>query len=254
MFNNLRLIEWQSLVGEGVTGAQLVTAQGVAKRNLPDHPYVVANEHVSGEIGRFLGLPLPPSYVLKLEDGEPIFISMNFNPGGDELPPIIPNVLTTVFPVESAGILVYDIFIGNSDRHSKNLAFDRKTKQVAVFDHSHALFGYIPGMGAARLQSLLEDVHLGISGLTEKNGHGGNRHCLLDVLDDPLPIGEWVDKIQQLPRYLLNRLSTDTSLLGVTGAEATALSTYLKERQKQLPILVKQHQAEFKKISQWGLI
>ncbi|ULH16022.1 PEP/pyruvate-binding domain-containing protein [Deinococcus sp. KNUC1210] len=85
MITNLRLVSWNKPVGQGVTGAQFVTAEGIGKTN-DQHQYIVTNEYVSGEIGRFLGLPVPPSYVITTDAGKPVFISMNFNPRGDDLP------------------------------------------------------------------------------------------------------------------------------------------------------------------------
>lgn len=254
MLTNLRLIAYGKAVGEGVTGARFATAEGVVKNNLENHPYVVANEYVAGEIGRFLGLPLPPGHVVMSDANEPLFLSMNFNPRGEDLPPAIPQFVAQLFPEEAAGTLVFDAFIGNSDRHLGNLALDLPTRQLAVFDHSHALFGYIPHQGTGRLDALCDTNHPGICDFPEEGGHGGNRHCLLDVLTQPLAITSWVEKVEQIPDYFLSRLSADTVKLGASAAEADSLRRYLTHRKTALRSILEARRTEFTQIQQWGLL
>jgi hypothetical protein len=230
-----------------------VTAEGIGKTN-DQHQYIVTNEYVAGEIGRFLGLPVPPSYVVTTDAGKPVFISMNFNPRGADLPPIIPSMLVQLFPEEAAGILMFDAFIGNLDRHNGNLAIDIATRQLAVYDHSHALLGPLPSMGAQRLSNLNTAGSLGIHNYPEPAGHAGNRHCLLDEVSDASHIGAWLDKIEGIPDYFLTRLSDESVKLGLTPPERDALKRYLTHRKRNLRAMVQGQKQEFKKVTQWGLI
>lgn len=253
MFNNLQLVSWGKPIGQGVTGAQYVTAEGVAKVwDATNAPYVVANEYVAAEIARFIGLPVPPSYALKDMQQRPAFVSMNFNPRKLALPPAIPPIVARSFPIESAGVVIFDALIGNSDRHNRNLAHDLVTRSLAVFDHSHSLLGYLPNLGVQRLAGLQQ--LLGITGVQEPAGHMGNRHCLLDALTDYQAVDLWLRRIEQIPDYFLERLSADSIMLGVQPAEAQALSRFLIARKVALRQLVRAQQNEFRNIVQWGII
>lgn len=254
MLESLRIIAWGKPLGDGITNARYATVEGVAKVNNPGHPYVVANEYVAGEIGHFLGLPLPPSFVTRAADNTPLFLSVNFNPRGDDLPPVIPAMVARSHPDIAVGTLVYDMLIANSDRHNRNLVFDMTSAQIAIFDHSHALFGYLPAQGEQRLDNLLTHSHMGICAFPEPGGHDGNRHCLLDQVSDTRALMTWIDKVEQIPDYFLNRISADTVKLGVTQAEADTLRRYLNQRKASLRGIIAAQQSEFRKVTQWGII
>ncbi|MBL0035370.1 MAG: hypothetical protein IPP26_06280, partial [Flavobacteriales bacterium] len=66
-------------------------------------------------------------------------------------------------PFLATGLLLFDIWVANCDRHVKNFEVDYSTTPVSmnIFDHGHALFGYVGGQGEARLNALMN--RLGIS-------------------------------------------------------------------------------------------
>lgn len=169
-------------LGIGVAGARFVQLSAVAKDNT-QAPYCIPNELICAELGRFLRLPVPPVGIVSQSSGAPLFASLNFNLTGNSLPPV--NVVKCVqqLPQLSAGLLLFDIWITNCDRHPENFSVDflASPPQMNVFDHSHAFFGYVSGGGEARLDALRH--RLGISWTTNSVVDSGrHRHCLLDVL------------------------------------------------------------------------
>ncbi|ULH16023.1 hypothetical protein MF271_05150 [Deinococcus sp. KNUC1210] len=168
--------------------------------------------------------------------------------------PVIPTMLVQLFPEQAAGILIFDAFIENLDRHAGNLAIDMVSRELAVYDHSHALLGPLPGKGAQRLSDLNAAGSLGIHNYPEPAGHFGNRHCLLDEVSDASHLGAWLDKIEGIPDYFLTRLSDESVKLGLSPAERDALKRFLLQRKKNLRAMVQGQSKEFKKVTQWGLI
>jgi hypothetical protein len=73
--------------------------------------YTVPNEHICGEIGRFLGLPIPPGGLCYKQghDPEHFFASLNFNLTAAMLPPIDPADCVRSLAFESTGIVLFDI-------------------------------------------------------------------------------------------------------------------------------------------------
>lgn len=139
-------------------------------------PYSVFNELICGELGRFIRLPVPPFAVTYHEaDGsKPLFSSLDFNNTRDTLPPIIPeSCVERVLPL-CAGILVFDIFIANRDRHDENLLADNadRPKAMHVFDHDQALLGGSPAYPFSGIERLEKTVdRLGITGSSITGGH-----------------------------------------------------------------------------------
>ena len=152
--------------------APLRAGYGLSLIHISNAPYCVPNEVVCGEIGRFLGLPVPPAGVVYTPKGDDLFYaSLDFNLTGNALPPVNVTKCVSVLPRESAGVLLFDILIANSDRHGRNLSvdFSAKPPRMNIFDHGHALFGKDAGNGVARLEKLSD--RLGVS--------AGSRTCLL---------------------------------------------------------------------------
>lgn len=252
MFRALKVVTYGKAIGIGVTGAQYCGVEGVLKRNHISHPYIVANEYVSAEIARFIGLTIPPSYSCFDDSGEPIFISLNFNSKKSSLPPIIPRSVMAGVPFVCAGTVVLDILIANSDRHNGNLAYDMKTRTLAIFDHTHALFGYIPKLGIDRLDGLKDDI--GILGKVEKHGHSGNKHCFVDLLSSFADVEQWIQRVEQIPTYVLESLCSRVEKLGITRAESDSLFRFLTIRKTKLRSLISSNKTDFKSILQWGLL
>ena len=176
-----RILSFDRQMGIGVAGSWQVRISAVAKCNGPSVPYCIPNELICAELGRVIGLPIPPAGVIHAPSAAVAlwFASLDFNLTGNTLPPVDPVQCCARLPDLSTGLLLFDIWVANCDRHAGNFSVDSLAQpvQMSVFDHSHALFGYNAGQGEARLLDLRE--RLGVSGGSHTRG---SRHCLLDVL------------------------------------------------------------------------
>jgi hypothetical protein len=247
-----RLMTYGQQMGIGVAGSLQVQLAAVAKTNGPNAPYCIANELICAELGRFLRLPIPPCGIVRTANAlQPVwFASMDFNLTGNTLPPVDPARCYAALPRESAGLLLFDILTANCDRHRGNFAVDHSTSPPAmsVFDHSHALFGYVAGGGRGRLQDLRD--RLGCSGGSRT---GPNRHCMLDVVSADTEFGGWRERIAALPDFFIEGLCRDTAELGVTTEEVEEAIGFLKHRRDNLSVIIQNHRAEFRAIQQWSL-
>ncbi len=252
MFTDYKVISWDAPVGNGVTGSKFVTVGGIAKTIVPAAPYCVANEYVANQLASLLHLPTPPGYIQRDDQGMAHFISMNFNPRGTNLPPIFPPLVFAKLPEVAAGVVVFDVLIGNRDRHQSNLAFDQITNHLAVFDHSHSLFGIRPGDGEANLNWLA-----GVMGIVQEPdpwGYAGNRQCLLDAINRCDLLSKWIAKVSTIPDFFIDDLCEHVTKIGVTDGESAALGVYLKNRRSTLDRLLDRNQSEFRSVVQWKLL
>jgi hypothetical protein len=250
--NRYRLLSFDHQMGIGVADARQVTVSAVAKTNSDNAPYCVPNELICGELGRFLRLPIPPCGVFRTSQAQSSywFASMDFNLTGNSLPPVDPQRCVKELPHECTGLLLFDVLVGNCDRHRRNFAMDSSTNppQMSVFDHSHALFGYVHGKGADRLAALRD--RLGISWSEHGREH---RHCLLDVISTDDYFDEWITRLKALPDYLIDGLCNDAAETGVSADEAGKAAVFLKHRRANMRRIIDDNQAEFRGIKTWRL-
>lgn len=198
-----RLLAVGDQTGIGVTKVRTSTVLAYVK---PVAGYIAANEIICGEIARFLRLPVP---VFGLAHtgvrGQPtLFCSLSFNFSNEDLPPVQADQVIALAPELSAGILVFDALVGNTDRHTGNLAMDVRPgnpPSILVYDHSHALFGPRHGAGIARLAALRDRLALNLDGKT-----GGNIHCLAEYFTDAALFLRWFDRVESLPQWWIGGL------------------------------------------------
>jgi len=236
----------------GVAGSYQATISAVAKTNGPNVPYCIPNELICAELGRILGLPVPPAGIIHSSGGlaNYWFASLDFNLTGNSLPPVDAQACIQQLPDLSTGLLLFDILIANCDRHPANFSVDFSQAQpcMSVFDHGHALFGYSAQHGVARLRDLRD--RLAVSGGSHIRG---NRHCLLDNISTDIHMSKWLDRIRAIPTYFLEDLCQSASGLGINDAEAHEALDFLKHRRDTIKDIVHSHHHEFRGIRQWGL-
>ena len=163
---------------------------------------------------------------------------------------MLPDACWQHLPDLCTGLLVFDALIANCDRHRANLSVDalaRPTK-MAIFDHSHALFGYL-SPGAEQRMAELRD-RLGLSGGSRT---GGNPHCLLDIISADDYFGKWLDRAAATPDFLIDDLCRASEDLGTTHAEAVAAADFLKHRRRNLRAIIESNRGAFTAIKQWSL-
>ena len=247
-----RIVALGEQLGIGVADSRYVSIQAVAKTNGPLAPYCIPNELICGEIGRFLGLPIPPGGVVRGQGkAEPLFFaSLDFNLTGNILPPIDPAECVERLPELASGILLFDALVANCDRHSENLAMDTSTSPplLNLFDHSHGMFGGREGMAAERLGR----IHNSLA-LTPGEWTGVSRHCLLHAVRSDDHFGSWLDRIARLPDFFIENACRAAVNLGITSDDAKIAVDFLCHRRDQLPTIVSDSRSDFRSIAAWRL-
>lgn len=178
-------------------------------------PQSIWNDFIASEIGYSLRLPIPACALTEWNNRR-FFSSLDFNWGGNELPPIEPDFAWEYLPDLCTGVLLFDILIANNDRHDKNLCTDKGAAPtlMRVFDHDQALLG---GNGAPRgierLNVLRNRLGIGGSRVT-----GGSGHCLLPVIDSQNHFPKWVKRIYSIPPWFIQDLCDYASDAGMNKA------------------------------------
>jgi hypothetical protein len=231
--------------GEQLTGAcapQHCTLPGVAKRNSTDAPYAVPNEFICGRLGLLIGLPVPPGAVVSTEDGKLAYVSLRFGPKGESPPPLNAQEFVEDNPSVAAGVIAFDCWIRNPDRHQHNLAYVRGEPRipVTVFDHSHALLGI---------------------------GTEATIHQLRDEVDEPLvsgilrqhvrssrEFGYWANRIRAVSSELIRDICrTVIHPDGITAEECTAAAEFLIHRKDRVLEQIRDSKERMPSVQQWEL-
>lgn len=224
-----RIWQWGGPVKRGALGSYYVATAGVAKKATDDHPHAVSNELICGALARMLLLPVPPGFIVE-RDGTPYHVSLDFNLTGHALPPANPRRLVTEHPGLACGILLFDSWILNHDRHDENVAYDSGTKRVQLFDHSHAL---LPGRFNRDWLEYNEEL-LGIGD-----------HCLKGEVVSLDGMQEWHDRIMAVPEYYIEAIVDSAVDVGLPRNEAESCKEFLFLRRERLLDLVSDHLQEF---------
>ncbi len=230
-------------VGKGATGSVFVDLSAIAKTN-QIVPYCVPNEYIAAKLGDFIGLPVPPAGLIAQSSTSEIwFCSLDFNFTGNSLPPIDDEKCIKLLPRESTGVILFDVLIGNPDRHRENISLDDSSQpaRLSLFDHSHALLGDTAGEATARLVSIKST--LGISG-----------HCLLGKIQTGDYLQYWVNKITEIPDFFIDDICKEVEGLGANSKELDEVKTFLKNRRDNFIQLLNHHQIEFSGIKQWPIL
>ena len=155
-------------------------------------------------------------------------------------------------PDLSAGIMMFDVFIANADRHDENLVVDdlNKPKHISVIDHDSALFGMpLPGVkcGVERFASMKN--RLGCTGGAKT---AGNRHELIDHFTSTKYFARWCDRIYNIPRDFITRVCDSARNHGLKKDQAVAARRFLLDRKDRLKGIVAKHKTAFKGIKKWS--
>lgn len=244
-------------VGVGVSGACWASVGGVNKSAIwkqadaVRNPHLLDNELVSYHLATELDLPVPDSFPHVVPKGPPVFMQLNFNGNAPLPPPLTPPMCAAAVkehPTLTALVVAFDIFIMNTDRHGGNLAYRPAATGNPLFvlyDHGHAVFG-APGHDPApkrfaRTEWLACD------------GKPGNRHCLLDHLENANALEAAVSKIQGIGDARLKQIVQIPRGFGMAADDANRLLTALQKRRDRLGTIIHKNRAEFTKITQWPL-
>lgn len=229
----------QGDVGQGVTGAKQASLLGIVKTDSNTAEFNVANEFIAGRLAQALGLPCPPGSMVRTATGEIVYAMMQFGSKGEKLPPANPVAVCSTHHLVAAGIVMFDEWIVNHDRHTSNLAYDPSVG-VGIFDHGHAL------LGTART-----DAQNRLSTWINQPAFGG---CLLAHITRSGDLAAWIQRIRQVPLYLIEHACDTVKTIGlITREERDALVSVLKHRQSTIADRLSAAQHQFPSISDWGM-
>jgi hypothetical protein len=218
---------------------RLCTMSGFAKVSVPAQPYLVPNEFICGRLGLLMGLPVPPGVCTKTDSGDLAYVALRFGHRGEKPPPVIPEHVVADNPSEAAGIIVFDCWIANKDRHNQNLAFVRGGTPLHLFDHGNALLGEVPGKGPGRLHDLASVAVVSA--------------CLGPHITSSQSFAEWQARAMAIPDGLVRDLiRAVTAPGGLTKDDAEVTFSFLIERRGKLRDLLRSAASQLPKISDWG--
>ncbi len=224
---------WGAPVGQGATGSVYVGMSAVAKKATTAAPHFVGNELACNIIARMLLLPCPPGALLQ-KNGDVYFCSLDFNTAGQALPPINPPTVVGDFPELSWGITLFDVLMMNDDRHNRNISYDTTTKEVTIFDHSHA---FMKPAG---------DIDATLNANNGKLAIGG--HCLAAELNTWNGFAAWIAKIKLLPDYCLEGAVDAACKVGIPQGKKAAIYDFLRVRRDTLDAIVTNNKVAFPKL------
>jgi hypothetical protein len=235
-------------VGVGESQSVHLGIAAIGKRADPTNPYVIVNEVLAANIAHYLRLPVPPCCIITDGNGVPYFASLSFNLTGQSLPPIIPAQFYSRFQHQTGSILLFDCYIANSDRHAGNLSEDTTGQpRCNVFDHSHVLLSGTNPLGSQRLTTARNSLVI-------DGGMGGNRHCLIDLIDDERYFDTVLNRIETIPDWFIEAIVAEVSQFGLSVNERDDTIQFLKDRRAAVRSLIIANRGSFSGIQTWRLI
>jgi hypothetical protein len=209
--------------------SEFVGLSGVAKGNAHGTTLTVANEHICGQLGRGACLPIPPAALVE-KNGVPYHVSLDFNLSGQGLPPADSAALVQALPELACGIVLFDVWIVNSDRHQSNLTFDQITGQVQLFDHSPA---FLQGPDPINtLQAKYDE--LGIGG-----------HCIAPQLKSLEGMRMWFERFNAIPNFFIEDAFETAKSVGLLDAQVPPARDFVLNRRARVLELVNAHRTSF---------
>lgn len=233
-----RVTTGHSPIGEGLTGAAYCSLEGVIKFDSDDAAYTVANEFICARLGIAIGLPTPPGTIARTNDGKAAYVMLRFGDQGDKPPPVNPATFAAERPDLACGIVIFDDWIMNFDRHEKNLAYISNAG-VSVFDHGHALMGESRDTARSRLEELRERPAF--------------KGCLLDHVRSKEKLEQWSARIQRMDDQIVAEICDAPRRLHLLGgSECRLLIETLNYRKSKLKDHIWSSRDQFIRVGDFG--
>jgi hypothetical protein len=233
-------IDWHGAQVEGSLGVSAVRVAAYTRRDTPDRPFAVVNDYVASTLGTAVGLPVPPGSLIRFYQGGAGYLSLGFSDRGDRPPPIIPPIFVHERPWDACGVIAFDQWILNTDRHDENLAY-LPSLGVAVFDHDLSLINRPPDNDAcASLEAGLDQVVKG--------------HMLARHLETVEYFPEWYQRIASIGKREIRRAVSTCRDAGIIDAAVKEkLVAFLEHRQTRVKSYVDRTISEYVKVASWPL-
>lgn len=225
---------------EGSDGVSAVRINTYARQNTASRPYGVVNDYIASRLGTFIGLPVPPGLLVKLSGDIYGYLSMAFGIKGDRLPPVIFDQFAIERPWDAWGIIAFDQWVANWDRHDENLAY-APSVGVAVFDHDMALLARTPGSESQACSTLRQGRDL------EVKAHSLAPHMLTSQYLD-----SWCERISTVRTTEVSRLVNDCVNSKLISHEtAVEIQTFVEHRKTRVRNYIERTMGEYDNITEW---
>jgi hypothetical protein len=222
---------------EGSEGVSAVRLAAFMRQNYAQRPWGVVNDYISSALGMSIGLPVPPGTLIQLHDKEYAYVSLGFSIKGDRLPPVIFEKFVEERPWEATGIIAFDQWISNSDRHDENIGYHDKFG-VAVFDHDLTL-----------LMRSVEDP----GGVLRKFEDAEvERHDLAPYMKTAGYFESWSNRISTVTTYEISRIVYNCRNADlITNSLAQDLVRFIEHRKSRVLDYIERTRDEYAKIAEW---
>lgn len=230
---------WGEAVGDGATRSHYCTLGAVAKVSGPESELAAPNEFICGRLALLIGLPVPPGVLVTTDAGGAAYVALRFGRKGERPPPVIPADLVADEPSLSAGIVAFDYWVANQDRHAGNLAYEREGVPPAAFDHERALLG-LSRAGALQRLTDIDD---------QRSTFGG---CLGALLRDGTHLVDWAHRIERLPAEAITATCAEAARDGHLGEElGSAAARFLVGRRS---LVIDMLRTTLPGVTSWGVL
>jgi len=232
----------------GASGARRFHVLTVGKGNSPEYPYTVANEKISSELGRVIGLRIPEILLYRVAGDWFAFSHfIGETESGETTPAGTAAEIAAFFEknqTELQGMICFDLFICNNDRKTDNLVVG-EDKKVWLIDHANSLF-YRPTSkiepGLVRLQSVSNDL----SAMFDKRYH------FMEALNSWEYIDNWCERISQIPSYFIKSVIENLPDKILNREEREFLFEFLEQRKRVMSTIIERNQSLFSALQRRG--
>jgi hypothetical protein len=149
------------------------------------------------------------------------------------LPPANPAAVVGQSADLACGIVLFDVWIANGDRHNRNIVHDRNTGRIQVFDHSHAF--YSVNGGRAHLEA-------------NRNSLGIGGHCLAAEISSHSGLMRWEERIQAVPDFYIWEAVAEAVEVGLPEADKDFCAQFLLDRRQRLMDLIRNSRPVFPRL------
>ncbi len=214
-----KIWQWGELTNQGSNVQYNVGIATKAKRSNVN-PFAISNELICLRLGLAMSLPVPLGVILD-KDGQQYYASLHVAVAPEGLPPATEEDLDAIAANErlACGIVMFDSWVLNEDRCTKNISYIDETEQTFIFDHEKALFDK---SGRAYLEGHARDICIG-------------DHCLADRIVSLWSFPDWHARMMSIPESYIYDSVQLASGVGLPECESEFSANYLLERRERLP-------------------
>jgi hypothetical protein len=214
-----KIWQWLHPTGDGSNVQYNVAVLTKAKRS-NTNPYEVANELLCLRLGLAMGLPVPLGMILERE-GQLYYASLHVEVAGETLPPASEDDLDAIAANErlACGIVMFDSWILNEDRHVGNISYIDETRSTYLIDHGRA---FMDQTGQSYLQS-------------QKDSLGIGDHCLADRIKSLWAFDEWHETMMGIPATFIKQSVSPAAAVGLPESDVDFCAQFLLDRRERLP-------------------